>query len=135
VRPASPIKVTAPEIVAESAIRTEAVNQESRRFLAPIPFLFSDLDPWHGGCIAGPHDPPLSHPEEVHVPVGLFRDGKKRKRRAAARARAAEAGHFSDDRRTRPDPLVTTATYVASPTPTDGEGEEYLSANPARGRY
>ena len=72
------------------------------------------------------------------VPVGLFRDGKKRKRRAAARARAAEAGRFVDAPAARPDPLITTANYVASPQRSDlasNEPEEYLSANPARGRY
>jgi hypothetical protein len=52
--------------------------------------------------------------EEVHVPVGLFRDGKKRKRRAAARARAAAAGGFPDTQQVRPDPLVTTANFVAA---------------------
>lgn len=84
------------------------------------------------------HEPLLSPPEEDHVPVGLFRDGKKRKRRAAARARAAEAGRFYDERPARPDPLVTTANYVASPPQSESlphESEEFLSANPARGRY
>jgi hypothetical protein len=72
------------------------------------------------------------------VPVGLFRDGKKRKRRAAARARAAEAGRYGDTPAVRPDPLVTTATYVASPSRNEAasvEPEELMSATPARGRY
>jgi hypothetical protein len=70
------------------------------------------------------------------VPVGLFRDGKKRKRRAAARARAAEAGGFSNDRRARPDPLMTSTGYTAAPD--DGrsrEPEDYRSTGPARERY
>ncbi len=66
------------------------------------------------------------------MPVGLFRDGKKRKRRAAARARAAEAGRFYDDRRGRPDPLVTSTGYTAAPGEGRGEPEEYVSAGPVR---
>jgi len=72
------------------------------------------------------------------VPVGLFRDGKKRKRRAAARARAAEAGRYGEATTARPDPLVTTASYVASPQRTDVaavEPDDFMSATPARGRY
>jgi hypothetical protein len=71
------------------------------------------------------------------VPVGLFRDGKKRKRRAAARARAAYPGRLLDDRRGRPNPLATGTDYTASPGDArDGETDDFLSAHPGNGeRY
>lgn len=62
------------------------------------------------------------------MPVGLFRDGKKRKRRAAARARGADGMRSLDERRT---PVYGNA-YGSTTTPASPAESETLSTAPDR---
>ena len=62
------------------------------------------------------------------MPVGLFRDGKKRKRRAAARAQSGEPGrYFGRPRRPEPLPQAVSVPHERREAPA-AEPEEQVTA-------